>query len=109
MNLMFALFVLLSGFSLGVSLFSIPIRYILWQKTKQRSHLWHMVLKGGTSLLIGLFLFLVIPNREAHDIPPSATTWTYLVALTLIGVGGMGLAAHAIRLLLDTEEDEATK
>lgn len=97
---MFALFVILSGFSLGVALFAIPIRWALWQKTHDRIQLWHIVLMVGVSLLVGLFLFLVLPNRAAHDIPPNATTWTYLSALTAIGIGAMGLAAQAIRELL---------
>lgn len=102
-SVMFALFVVISGASLGVSLFVIPIRYALWRKTGERRQLWHLILKAGVSLLVGLFLFLVLPNREAHNIPPNAATWTYLTALSLIAVGAMGLAAGAIRTLLDTE------
>lgn len=105
-RVMFVLFVVLSGFSLGVSLFAIPLRVILFQKTRSRVHIFHIVLKSGVALLVGLFLFLVLPNREAHNIPPNAITWTYLSALVAIGVGAMGLAAQAIRDLLDKEEED---
>lgn len=108
-TVMFALFVILSGFSLGVALFAIPIRYALWRKTGNRRHAWHIILKAGVSVLVGLFLFLVLPNREAHQIPPNGITWTYLVALILIGVGAMGLASGAIKELLDIEEEQLSQ
>lgn len=105
-SLMFALFLVVSGFSLGISVFAIPVRWLLWEKTRDRIQLWHVTLKSGIALLVGLFLFLVLPNQAAHDIPPNATTWIYLGALTLIGAGSMGLAAQAINELLDREDEE---
>lgn len=86
-----------SGFGLGTLMLSVLLSLKMSESFFCINN-WRAVTKLGISIIVGTILFLVLPRK---GIPYSPGLVTYLIGLTLVGIGGIGTCYRSIQLYVD--------